>query len=112
MSALTDIWHAIQHLVTSADNITLVIAVVLILAAGLVVERLGGILNATLLSLIALALAGFIRAVTVNGKDFDAFATADWHSFLGLQAITILAYVIVFAVLIAVVHFIRTAVGR
>jgi len=112
MSALMEIWHAVQGIVTSADTITLVIGVVVLLAAGFMMQSFNAIVSATVLALVGFALVGFIRAVTMGGQNFSAYAHTDWHNFLALPMLTLVAYAALFAVLIAVVHFVRSAVLR
>jgi hypothetical protein len=53
-----------------------------------------------------------VRAVTLGKQDLTAYAHTGWHDVLGLQMITLLAYFVLFAVLIAAVHLIRSAVLR
>ncbi|MGA7713657.1 MAG: hypothetical protein WCA81_17295 [Rhizomicrobium sp.] len=112
MSALTDIWHAVHAIIFSADTITLVIGIVVVLAAGFMMETFNSIVSSTVLALIGFALLGFIRAVTLGKQDFTAYAHTDWHSFLAMPMLTLVAYVVLFGVLIAVVHFIRSAINR
>ncbi len=112
MSALTEIWNAIHAIVMSADMITLGIAIVVVLVAGFVMEGFNSIISATLVALIGFALLGYVRAVTLGKQEAVAFANTDWHNFLGLPMITLVAYAVLFAVLIAVVHFVRSAVLR
>jgi len=111
MSAITEIWHTIQSIVTAADWITLAIAAVVIIGAAFAVEGLDALLGATVVSLIAFGLLGYVRAITLGHQDASAQATAQWHSFLGLPMLTLLAYAIIFAVLIALVNRIRAAIN-
>jgi hypothetical protein len=110
MSALMDVWHAIQAVVTSADYITLGIAVVVVLVAGFTIERLGSLVSATVLALIVFAALEFVRAVAIGHQDAMAFATTDWHAFVDLRMLTFVAYFVVFGVLIALVNVIRSAI--
>jgi len=112
MSALTDIWNTIHGIVTTADTITLVFAVVVVLAAGFAMSSFQSIISATVLSLIVFALLCFGRAVTVGGHEPVAYITTDWHTFLELRMLTLVAYAVLFAVLIAIVNFVRSAVSR
>jgi len=112
MSALTDIWHTIQGIATTADTITLVFAVVVVLAAGFAMSSFQSIISATVLSLIIFALLGYGRAVTVGGHDPAAYLTTDWHNFLAMPMLTLVAYAVLFGVLIAIVNFVRSAVSR
>jgi hypothetical protein len=112
MSALTDIWHAIHAIVMSADTITLVIGVVVVLAAGFMMQAFGSIISATVMSLIAFAVIGYVRAITLGKMDAVPYITTEWHNFLALPMMTLVAYAVLFGVLIAVVHFIRSAINR
>ncbi len=112
MSFITDLWNSIHAIATSADAITLVIAVVIVLAAGYMLESLNGLITTTVLALLAFALAGYVRAVTVGGQNASAYATTDWHNFLALPMLTLLSYAVAFAVVIAVVHLVRTLIAR
>jgi len=110
MSALTDIWHTIQSIVTSADWITLVVAAIVVIGAAFAIDGLNALLGATVLSLVVFGLLDYVRAVTLGHQNATATATTDWHNFLALPMLTLLAYAILFAVLISLVHVIRTAV--
>lgn len=112
MSIIWDIWNAIHGIVTSADMITLGIAVVVLLAAGFMMQGMEALVNTTLIALLAFALIGYVRAVTIGKQNAAAYATTDWHNFLGLPMITLLAYVITFAIGIAVVNLVRSLVLR
>lgn len=111
MSALTDIWNSIHGIITSADVITLVIMGVIALAAGFTMQSLSSIVTTTFMALLAFALAGYVRAV-VMGQNAAAYAQTDWHGFLSLQMLTLLAYAITFAIVIGIVHFVRSLVFR
>jgi hypothetical protein len=112
MVVLLDIWHAIQHLVTSAGPITIVLGLVAVLVAGLMLKGIGNILNGTVLALIGFAVLKYLAAILLDKQSPGAFAKADWQAFLAIDMVTLLAYLILFGVLIAVVHFIRSAVAR
>ena len=112
MSALLDIWHTIQGIMTHADWITLVLIAVVAIAGGFAIQGLNSILGATVLGLVGFVLLVFVRAVTLGKQDFTAYAHTGWHDILGLQMMTLFAYFIIFAVLIGVVHLIRSVVFR
>ena len=112
MSALLDIWHTIQGIMTHADWITLAMIAVVVLAAGFAIESMNSVLSATVLGLIGFVLLIFLRAVTLGKQDFTAYAHTGWHDILALQMLTLIAYFIIFAVLIGVVHLIRSVVFR
>lgn len=110
MSVLNDIWHSMHGIVASADVVTLVIMAVIALGAGFMMQSFGSIVTTTFVALLAFALAGYVRAVTAGGQNAAAYAQTDWHGFLGLQMLTLVAYALTFAVVIAVVHFVRSLV--
>jgi hypothetical protein len=112
MSALLDIWHTIQGIVTHADWITLVIIAVVAIVGGFAIQSFNSILSATVLGLVGFVLLVFVRAVTLGKQDLTAYAHTGWHDILALPMIMLLAYFILFAVLIAAVHLIRSAVLR
>jgi len=112
MSALLDIWHTIQGIMTHADWITLAIIAVVAIVGGFAIQGLNSILSATVLGLVGFVLLVFLRAVTLGKQDFTAYAHTGWHDVLGLQMMTLIAYFVIFAVLIGVVHLIRSAVLR
>jgi hypothetical protein len=112
MSALTDIWNNINGILHSADTITLVIMAVIVLGAGFLMEELGSIVTVTVGALIVFALAGFVRAVAMNGANAAQLAQSDWHDFLAWQVQGLVAYAVLFAVAIAVIQLIRSLVMR
>jgi hypothetical protein len=112
MTALTDIWHSILGIITSPDHISLVILVVIAIAAGFMMTSFNSIVTTTFVALLAFALVGYLKAILVDHQSAAAFAQTDWHNFLGLQMLTLLAYAITLGVAISVVHAIRSAVLR
>ena len=112
MSALLEIWHTIQGVMTHADWITLAMIAVVAIAAGFAIQGLNSILGATILGLVGFVLLVFVRAVTLGKQDFMVYAHTAWHHILALPMMTLFAYFIIFAVLIGVVHLIRSVVFR
>ena len=112
MFALLDIWHAIKGIIVTADPVTIGIALVVILIAGLVLNGFNNILNGTVASLVGFAAIKYFDAILRSGQDPAAYLKADWEAFTKLPVLVVLSYVLVFGVLISVVHFIRSAVSR
>jgi hypothetical protein len=112
MSLLWDIWNTIHGIAVSTPIPMLAVAVVIMLVAGFVMHSFESILTTTVLALIAFALAGYVMAVTVGGHNASAYATEDWNAFLGLHMLTLIAYLVIFAVAIGVVHLVRSLVMR
>lgn len=112
MSSIMDIWHTISAVFTSADMITLAIMAVIVLAAGFIMQGFEAIVTTTVIALVMFGLAGFVRAVAMNGQNAAKLAETEWHGFLGMQMQMLLAYALSFAVAIAIVHLIRSIVIR
>ena len=111
MSALMDIWHNIQAVVTAADYYTIGAAVLVIIIAGFLMESVRSVVPATLVALLAFVLIKLVLAMTVGGAhDIEAVATADWKAFVDLKMLVLVAYAVIFAVLIGVVNVIRSAI--
>ncbi len=111
MSALLDFWHSVVGIVTTGDWITLAIMAVVALAAGLAMQNFGSIVTATFAALVVFGLATYIRAAA-GAKDAIALAKSDWHGLLGLTVHSVLVYAIAFAVVIGIVHMVRSVVMR
>ena len=107
-----DIWNAIHAILTTSDMINLGLMAVIALGAGLMIQSLSSLVSATVVALLAFALAGYARAVLMGGQNAASFATKDWQAFLGLHTLTLLAYALAFAVVIAVVHVARSLTMR
>jgi hypothetical protein len=114
MSALTDLWHSIHGIITTADWITLAIIAIVAIAAAFMTEGLASIISATFAALVIFAVAVFARAAIMGGgkTDVATLAQNDWHGLMGWQIEMLLAYAIIFAVVIAVVSTIRNLVFR
>jgi hypothetical protein len=112
MSALLDLWHSIVGIVTAGDWIGLAIMVVVALVAGFAMQNFGSIVTATFGALVAYGVATYIRAVAKPGAKAAALAQSDWHDLLSLQVHSLLAYAVAFAIVIAIVHLVRSFVTR
>ena len=111
MSALMDIWHNIQAVVTAADYYTIGAAILVVIIAGFLIESVRSVVPATLVALLAFVLIKLVLAMTVGGAhDIEAVATADWKAFVDLKMLVLVAYAVIFAVLIGVVNVIRSAI--
>jgi len=111
MSVLMDIWGAVHGIITTSGMIPLILMAVIAVAAGFMMQSFNSIVSATVIALLAFALATYAYGVA-RGASAAAAAQADWHNFLDLHMLTLVAYAITFAVAIAVVHFVRSLVLR
>jgi hypothetical protein len=97
--------------VLSADYYTLGAAVVIIIAAGFLIDGVRSIVPATLAALLAFVLVKFAIALTVgNQHDVEALAQADWRAFVDLKMLVLLAHALIFGVLIGLVSTIRSMI--
>jgi len=112
MSSFMDLWNAITTIFTSADMITLAIMIVIVLAAGFIMQGFESIVTTTFVALVLFGVASYVRAVAMNGQNAAQLAETRWHDFLGMTVQSIVAYAIAFAVAIGIVHLIRSVVAR
>jgi hypothetical protein len=111
MSEVMNLWHAITGIIASSDVVTLIIMAVVAIGAGFAMQGLGSIVTATFGALVLFGLATFVRAA-IAGKSAMTLAQSDWHSLLAMPVQTLLAYAVAFAIVIAIVHTIRSIVMR
>jgi hypothetical protein len=112
MTFLMDIWHAIQGIVTTSGLLTLIVMAVIAIGAGALMSGMGSVVTTTLIALIAFALVEYVLAITMGKQNAGAFAMADWQAFQNLKMLTLLAYALLFGVVIAVAHTARTLITR
>jgi hypothetical protein len=105
------LWHSIAGIITSADTVTLIIMAVVAIGAGFAMQGIGSIVTATFGALVLFALATFVRAALAS-KNAMSLAQSDWHSLLMMQVQVVLSYAIAFAVVIAIIHYIRSLLVR
>jgi hypothetical protein len=111
MSEVMNLWHSITAIITSSDIVTLIIMAVVAIGAGFAMSGMGSLVTATFGALVLFGVATFVRAA-IAGKSAATLAQTDWHNLLAMQVQTLLAYAIAFAVVIAIVHTIRSIVMR
>ncbi len=112
MSVVMDVWNSITGIITAADWMTLAIMAVVAIGAGVIMQEFGAIVTTTVVAMVVYALALYARAVLMGGANAAQLADKNWHGFLGLPVQTIIAYAIPFAVVIGVVHAVRSMVWR
>jgi hypothetical protein len=112
MDFLNSLWTAVQAVVTHSDMITLGIIAVIAIAAGFMMEGIGSLITVTVIALAVFGIAGYIRGVAMGGQNASAYANQTLHNFEVVQMLTVLAYAVVFAIVIAVVNVVRQLVLR
>ena len=112
MSFLMDIWHAVFGIVTTAGIVTLIVMAVIAIGGGAMMQSMSSLVTTTLIALIAFALVEYVLAITIGKQNAAAYATVDWQAFQNLKMLTLLAYALMFGVVIAVAHTARTLITR
>ncbi len=108
MWAVTGIWNNIVAIATSTEIAMLIVAVLIVIAAGLVMRGYGMIGSATTLGLIVFALANYAQGVALQSESALASAGTAWQKLLDMQAGMLIAYFLSFGVLISLVYFVRS----
>ena len=113
MPFLMDIWHAIHDIIFMSDWRTLAIMAVIALGAGYLMQNFGSVVTTTLVALVAFALIEYALAITIGKQNPGGYATADWEAYKHLPQLTLLAYGVIFGVVIFVAHTARSLIlGR
>jgi len=114
MSALTDIWNTIHGIITGSDAIALVIMAVIAIAVAWFSQGMGSLLNSVLIALVVNGVITVIRHVVQGGSkvDFGTVLSTDWHNAMIMPTQTLLAYAIIFGVVIGIVGAIKSVLGR
>lgn len=114
MSIIMDLWHAIIGIVTTSGAIPLVIMLVIAVAAAFMIEGMGSLVSATVGALIVFGLASTIYAAATakGGANWSGMPQADWTTLHQFTVASLIAYAILFAVVIGVINFVKTLVVR
>jgi hypothetical protein len=114
MSVLMDLWHSVVGIVTTSGVITLVIMAVIAIGAAFMIEGAGSLVTATVGALVVFGLATSIYAAATakGGANWSGMPQADWAALHSVTVPILLAYAILFAVVIGVLSFIRSIVLR
>lgn len=117
MSVITDLWHSIVGIVTSAGGahhvITLVIILVIAAGAAFMIEGAGSLVSATVVALVVFGLATSVyEAATAKAANWSGMPQADWAALQQFSVASLIAYAIVFAVAIFVLNFVKSLVFR
>jgi len=110
MSILQEMWDTVLRVFGDADSVSLIIMLLVVVAAGLVLGQLGRIVQVTIG---ALAIFGLLRIgyTLTQGAEATALPTTAWNDLKIMPVGDLVVYFIAFAVVITAVHLIRNAVG-
>ncbi len=109
MSAITGMWNEILGLVTTTDIAMLIVAGLIIVGTGLLMQSGAALGTATLAALVIFALANYAQGV-VMGANASAAAEIGWQKLLDMQAGMLIAYFILFGVLISIAFAVRSVI--
>jgi hypothetical protein len=109
---LNGLWDAMLAVFSAADLIRLTLLVIILLLAGFLMPSISKIINATVVALAAFAGALYLRGLIAGDEDPVSLARTSWHSLLALDAKTLLAYALSFALTISLVFFLRIVIDR
>jgi hypothetical protein len=113
METVNHLWGAIQGVVLHSDYISLGIIALIAIAAGFLMDSFASLVTVTVLALVLYGAAVYVQGVLLHGQNASAYATTTLHNLEVVQMLTVLAYAITFAVIIGVVHVLRSLIlGR
>jgi hypothetical protein len=108
-----ELWNIAVQIFSTDDWVRLAIIAVVIIAGGFFMSSFGQLLNTTALALLVVAAALFARTMMAAGAgDVQTELQKVWDAFLAMDMKTLLAWVLSFAVLIGIVHLVRSLVMR
>jgi hypothetical protein len=114
MSSFIDIWHDIQGILTGSDWLTLGAIVIIATSLAFMTEGFSMLITSTFVALVAFGVVMIARSIFIAGGKTDAAGLIqdDWHAFMDWQVHLLLAYAIIFALLIALAGSIRRMAAR
>jgi hypothetical protein len=110
MGILTEMLGIVQRVFGSADTISLLIMLVVVVAAGLQLGSWGRIVQVTVGALVIYGLVKLAYSIT-QGANPTALPTTAWNDLKIMSVGDLTVYFLAFAIVITVVHIIRNSVG-
>jgi hypothetical protein len=107
---LGEMWSIVMNVFSGTDTISLVLMLVVVIAFGLRLNQMSRLVQATFWSLIVLGVLRLAYSV-VNGADPVSLPTTAWNNLKVMTVGDLTVYFLAFAIVIAIVHTIRGAVG-
>lgn len=107
---LGDMWNIVMNVFGSADTVSLVLMLLVVVASGLRLHDIGHIIQVTFWSLIVFGLLRLAYSV-VRGADPLSLPTTAWTNLKVMSVGDLTVYFLAFAIVISAVHLIRNAVG-
>ena len=108
-----ELWNMAVQIFSTDDWVRLVIIAVVVIAGGFFMQGFGQLLNTTVLALIVYVVAMAVRdMMAAAAPDVSTLINQYWDAFLAMDVKTLLVWFLTFAVLIGIVHGIRSLVLR
>lgn len=110
MNILQEMLDIVMRVFGGADSISLIIMLLVVVAAGMVLGEVGRIIQVTVG---ALAIFGLLRLgyTLTQGAEATALPTTGWNDLKVMSVGDLVVYFLAFAIVITIVHLIRNAVG-
>ncbi len=110
MGILNEMLGIVQRVFGGADTISLLIMLVVVVAAGLQLGNWGRIVQVTVGALVIYGLVKLAYSIT-QGASPTALPTTAWNDLKVMSVGDLTVYFLAFAIVITVVHIIRNSVG-
>ena len=110
-SIVQDMWDIVMRVFGSADTVSLIIMLVVVVAFGLMLRSFGGIITLTVSALIIYGLVRLAYSVS-QGADPSSLASTAWGNLKVMTVSDLVVYFLAFAIVMGVISAIRSVVGR
>ncbi len=111
MSIFNDMWDIVMKVFGSADTISLVIMLLVVVLFGLMLRSFGDVITLTVSALIVYGLARLAYSV-YQGADPGSLAGTAWGNLKVMSVGDLVVYFLAFAIVMGVVSAIRSVAGR
>ena len=110
MPILQEMWDIVLRVFGGADTISLVFMLLVVVAMGMVLGRIGRIVQVTVSALVIYGLLRLGYTIT-QGADPMSLPSTAWSGLKVMSVGDLAVYFLAFAIVITVVHIIRSSVG-
>ena len=111
MAILQEMWDIVMRVFGGADSISLIIMLVVVIAAGMMLGETRRIIQVTVGALAIFGLARLAYTITQGVEPMTLPATA-WNDLKVMMVGDLVIYFLAFAIVISIVHVLRNAVNR
>ena len=111
MPILQEMWEIVMRVFGGADSISLIIMLVVVVAAGLMLGELSRIIQVTVGALVTYGLLRLAYGIT-QGADPTGLPMVAWNQLKGMTVSDLTVFFLAFAIVIGAIHTIRNTVGE